>query len=160
MQCQRCGCEDSKVLESRVGADVRTIRRRRSCQGCSHRFTTYEKEEELELHIRKKDGHIQPYQRSKALRSIQIACQKRPLKLEDLEAMLRAVEGALQERGERVVTSQFLGDLILTTLGLRDPVAYIRFASVYKEFKSPNEFYATLQQLDECAKEKACLLDS
>ena len=95
LKCSRCGFDETKVLESRVAQDSRSIRRRRMCRNCDHRFTTYEKEETLEIHVKKKDGHVQPYHREKALRSIQIACQKRPVRIEEIEFMLRKVEANL-----------------------------------------------------------------
>jgi transcriptional repressor NrdR len=149
MRCLRCGHNDTKVLESRLTNDGRCMRRRRACRNCDYRYTTYEREEMLEFLIKKKDGHVQPYSREKALRSIQIACQKRALKLEDLEGMLRKIEGRLQEQGERIVPSTQLGDMIMEGLYQLDQVAYIRFASVYKDFKDPKEFSATLQLLKE-----------
>ncbi len=102
----------------------------------------------LEFFIKKKNGHVQPYSREKALRSIQIACQKRTLKLEDLEGMLRGIEGKLQEMGERIVPSAQLGEMIMAGLYQLDQVAYIRFASVYKDFQNPNEFHAILNSLN------------
>lgn len=147
MKCTRCGAEETKVLESRLASEGRSVRRRRVCRNCDHRFTTYEKEEELEIHIKKKDGHVQPYQREKVLRSIQIACQKRNIRLEEIEFMIRQLEIKLQEMGERIVHSRKLGDLIMESLYSLDKVAYIRFASVYKDFKDPNEFYKTLQSI-------------
>lgn len=149
MKCLRCNCEETKVLESRVTNDGRSVRRRRVCRSCDYRYTTYEREDTLEFHIKKNDGHIEPYQREKALRSVQIACRKRSVKLEEIEFLLRHIEAKLQEMGERVVTSRLLGDLIMEGLNDLDQVAYVRFASVYKDFKDPNEFYAILKSLDE-----------
>lgn len=148
MRCSRCGNEETKVLESRLSTDGRCIRRRRNCRGCDFRFTTYEKEETFVIHIKKKDGHIEPYQRDKVIRSIQIACQKRPIKIEEMEFMLGHIESKLQEKGERIISSRQLGDFIMNGLNELDPVAYVRFASVYKDFKDPNEFYTLLRSLD------------
>ena len=149
MKCTRCACDETKVLESRLTNDGRSVRRRRICRSCENRFTTYEKEETLEIHIKKKDGHVQPYQREKALRSIQIACQKRKIKIEEIEFMLRSVEAKLQELGERIVPSRQLGELIMAGLNNLDLVAYVRFASVYKDFTDPNEFYSILKSLNQ-----------
>lgn len=149
MRCSRCGNEETKVLESRLSTDGRCIRRRRNCRSCDYRFTTYEKEETLVIHIKKKDGHIEPYQREKVIRSIQIACQKRPIKIEEMEFMLGQIESQLQEKGERIISSRQLGDFIMAGLNELDPVAYVRFASVYKDFKDPNEFYTLLKSLNE-----------
>ncbi len=148
MRCLRCSGNDTKVLESRLTNDGRCMRRRRACRDCDYRYTTYEREEMLEFLIKKKSAHVQPYSRDKALRSIQIACQKRTLKLEDLEGMLRKIEGRLQDQGERIVSSAQLGEMIMAGLYQLDQVAYIRFASVYKDFKTPQEFHAILGSLD------------
>ncbi len=147
MRCPSCFYEETKVLESRLSTDARSIRRRRACRRCDYRFTTYEKEETLVIHIKKKDGRIEPYQRDKSLRSIQIACQKRQVKIEELEFLLGKVEAKIQEMGERIVSSRFLGNLVMQELSELDPVAYIRFASVYKDFKDPGEFYAIVKSL-------------
>jgi transcriptional repressor NrdR len=148
MKCLRCGNNDTKVLESRLTNDGRCMRRRRACRACDYRYTTYEREEMLEFFIKKKNGYVQPYSREKALRSIQLACQKRTLKLEDLEGMLRRIEGKLQEQGERIVPSAQLGEMIMAGLYHLDQVAYIRFASVYKDFQTPSEFNAILKSLN------------
>lgn len=147
MICGKCGCEDTKVLESRMSHEGKSVRRRRSCTQCNHRFTTYEKEEELQLQIMKKDGRFEPYNRDKILRSVQIACQKRPITIGSIEGMVEVVERRLQEDGERTITSQKVGDLIMDILRQTDHVAYVRFASVYKDFKDPEEFLAELNAL-------------
>ena len=147
MKCLKCGYIETKVLESRLTTDGRSIRRRRLCRGCDFRFTTYEKEEMVEIHVKKRAGHVQPYQREKALRSIQIACQKRNVRIEEMEFMLRRVESRLQEIGERVLTSRQLGDLIMEGLIDLDSVAYVRFASVYKDFKDPQEFHSIIKSM-------------
>lgn len=145
MRCQSCGKEDTKVLESRLSADGRCIRRRRACLSCQYRFTTYEKEEILALHIKKKNESVEPYQRDKILRSIQIACQKRPIKIEEIEFLLGKIEARLHELGDRVVSSSLLGDYVMEGLLELDHVAYVRFASVYKDFQNTGEFYALLR---------------
>ncbi len=148
MRCSRCGNLDSKVLESRMSGDARCLRRRRHCPGCGHRFTTYEKEENFLIHIKKRNGSIEPYSKDKLIRSVQIACQKRPVKIEEIEFLVAQIEGKLQETGEHLVGSRRLGDLIMEGLCSMDSVAYVRFASVYKDFKDPNEFYGLLKTLD------------
>lgn len=153
MKCSQCGSEDTKVLESRLGNEGRNIRRRRACRFCDYRFTTHEKEESFVFHVKKKAGHVEPYLREKALRSIQIACQKRPIKTEQLDFVVAYLEKQIQDLGERVVTSRQLGDLIMERLHELDLVAYVRFASVYKDFKDPNEFYTTLKALARQEKE-------
>jgi transcriptional repressor NrdR len=147
VKCPKCHFADTKVLESRVSVDGGSVRRRRSCLSCNHRFTTYEKAEEFVFQVEKKDGRFEIYQREKALRSIQIACQKRPVNLDHIESLLSAIERKLQEEGERVVTSRRVGDLIMDALRELDHVAYVRFASVYKEFRDPAEFISELQSL-------------
>jgi transcriptional repressor NrdR len=137
------------VLESRLSHEGRSVRRRRSCVQCNYRFTTYEKEEEFSFQILKKDGRAEPYQRLKALKSLQIACSKRPITLDQIEEMLDRLERAIQELGERTVSSQMLGDMIMQKLHSLDKVAYVRFASVYKDFKDPDEFLVELKGLSE-----------
>jgi transcriptional repressor NrdR len=143
----KCGSEETKVLESRLSNDRKSIRRRRICRNCDRRYTTYEQEEALVFHIKKKDGHIESFQKGKALRSIQIACQKRNISIEEAEFMLGKVELALQEMGERIISSHLVGQLIMENLYDLDKVAYVRFASVYKDFKDPSEFQSILKSL-------------
>lgn len=123
-----------------MSSEGASIRRRRACRQCNYRFTTYEKIEEFVFHIKKRSGHIEPYHREKALRSIQIACQKRPIRLDQLETLLSGVERKIHERGEKYVSSSELGSLILESLKELDTIAYIRFASVYQDFDDPSEF--------------------
>lgn len=147
MKCPQCAFEDTKVLESRLSHEGRSVRRRRSCVQCNHRFTTYEKEEEFSFQIIKKDGRVEPYLRAKATMSLQIACSKRPISMVQIEEMLDRLERSIQELGERTVPSQKLGDMIMEKLHEMDKVAYVRFASVYKDFKDPDEFLAELKGL-------------
>lgn len=147
MFCPKCASDDTKVLESRLSDGGRSVRRRRSCVKCNHRFTTYEKEEVFVFSIIKKDGRIEPYIREKAFRSIQTACQKRPITYEQIDVMIGRLEKAVQESGERTVPSQKIGDLIMENLHDLDKVAYVRFASVYKDFKDPSEFMNEIKSL-------------
>jgi len=147
MKCPVCNFADTKVLESRLCLDARSIRRRRQCGECNYRFTTYEKEEAVVFQIRKRDGRIEAYVRDKALRSLQIACRKRDITLEQLEIMLDRIERAIQEVGDRTIPSARLGDMMLSALNDVDKVAYVRFASVYKDFKDPEEFMSELKSL-------------
>lgn len=147
MRCPQCHNEDTKVLESRMNNDGRSVRRRRSCVQCNYRFTTYEKEEEFVFQIRKRDGRVEPYQRDKAARSIQLACQKRPVTIDQIEDLLLRLERKIQEDGERVIPSQKLGEMILESLHEMDKVAYVRFASVYKDFQDPQQFMNELKSL-------------
>jgi len=127
--------------------DGRSIRRRRSCVQCNYRFTTYEKEEDFIFQIRKRDGRVEPYQRDKAARSVQLACQKRPVTIDQIEGLLGRIERKIQEDGERVIPSHKLGEMILQSLHEMDKVAYVRFASVYKDFQDPEQFMHELSSL-------------
>lgn len=149
MRCPQCGYDQTKVLESRLSLEGRTVRRRRSCLKCNYRFTTYEKEEELTFQVRKKDGTFEAYSRDKALAGIQVACQKRPISPNQIETILNSVERKIQDAGERVIPSERIGDLIMSELKSIDHVAYVRFASVYKDFKDPEEFVSALQSLSD-----------
>jgi len=147
MRCSKCGSEETKVLESRLTSDGRCVRRRRICRECDQRYTTYEREENFVFHIKKKNGQIQPFQRDKVLRSIQIACQKRNIRIEQIEFILGKVESIIYETEERVISSRKLGGLVMDKLYELDKVAYVRFASVYRDFKDPNEFYSLLKAI-------------
>ncbi len=147
MKCPKCGFEDTKVLESRLSDAGRSVRRRRSCFDCNYRFTTYEKEEVFIFSIVKKDGRVEPYVREKVFRSIQTACQKRPITYEQIDAMVGRLEKQIQESGERTVASQKIGDLVMENLHGFDKIAYVRFASVYKDFKDPSEFMHEIRSL-------------
>jgi transcriptional repressor NrdR len=147
MKCPQCGHEDTKVLESRLSHEGRAVRRRRSCLQCNYRYTTYEREEECELQVRKKDGRFESFSRDKALKSIQAACSKRPIGVDEIEAILQRVERKLQDEGERIVESRVIGDLIMQNLKELDQVAYVRFASVYKDFKDSEQFLSELREL-------------
>ncbi len=147
MKCAKCGFEDTKVLESRLSLEGHGVRRRRCCLSCNYRFTTYEKEEELSFLVKKKDGRFEPFLHEKALRAIQTACQKRPVGINEIENLLAGIVRQLHEMGERVVDSQKIGDLIMHGLRDLDQVAYVRFASVYKSFKDPDEFITELEAL-------------
>lgn len=147
MRCPKCGHEDTKVLESRLSHEGRAVRRRRSCMECTHRFTTYEKEEEFVFSVVKKDGRIEAYNHDKLMHSIQVACQKRPITFEQMEVLVIGLEKSIQETGERTVPTSKIGDLVMRALHEIDKVAYVRFASVYKDFQDPSEFMSEIQSL-------------
>ncbi|MBP9706339.1 MAG: transcriptional repressor NrdR [Oligoflexales bacterium] len=147
MNCPKCDHEATKVLESRLSHEGASVRRRRECLKCQHRFTTYEKEEAFVFQIMKRDSSTVPYDRTKAYKSIQIACRKRPVSLYEIEDLLNKVERKIQEDGERTVSSNHLGKLILEGLFSKDKIAYIRFASVYKDFQNIEEFLRELNEL-------------
>ena len=134
MRCPTCKSEDLRVLETRDLDEA--IRRRRECAVCGRRFTTFERIDVLRLYVLKRDGRREPYDRSKVLRGVRIACEKRPVSLEAIERLGDAVERDLIAAGEAEVPSTRVGDLVLQRLLELDPIAYIRFASVYREMKT------------------------
>jgi transcriptional repressor NrdR len=134
MRCPTCKSEDLRVLETRDLDEA--IRRRRECAVCGRRFTTFERIDVLRLYVLKRDGRREPYDRSKVLRGVRIACEKRPVSLEAIERLGDAVERDLIAAGEVEVPSTRVGDLVLQRLLELDPIAYIRFASVYREMKT------------------------
>lgn len=147
MKCPSCGHLENKVIDSRLSKERNVIRRRRECFECSRRFTTYEKVEETMPAILKKDGRREPYDREKLRVGIDKALEKRPVSIEDRDQMIFRIEKLLQERGEREVPSNVLGDAVMEELHSADEVAYVRFASVYRQFKDINEFMEELQDL-------------
>lgn len=147
MRCPKCGHDDTRVLESRNSHDGRSIRRRRVCTQCHHRFTTYEKEEELTFQVRKRDGSYDVFNREKIITALSMACRKRQISMDQIEAMVAAVEAQLRSDGERIIESRKIGDLVMKKLRQTDHVAYVRFASIYKDFKDPEEFIKELKEL-------------
>ena len=147
MRCPYCKCNDDKVIDSRTSGDAAVIRRRRECLGCGRRFTTYETIEETQLRVIKKDGTRVPFERSKLLTGVRKACEKRPVSHEQIEEIARRIEAQLNEMFEKDVSSQFIGNLVMNELRKLDPVAYVRFASVYREFKDVEQFLEELRPL-------------
>lgn len=135
------------MLESRVSVDGRSIRRRRVCLKCHHRYTTYEKEEDLILQVKKKDGSFDEFNREKLIRAISMACRKRQISMDQIEAMVTAIEAQLRSEGDRMISSVNIGDMVMKKLRQTDHVAYVRFASIYKDFKDPEEFVRELRGL-------------
>ncbi len=146
MRCPRCKDIDTKVIDSRVIEDGFTIRRRRECNKCGYRFTTYEKIE-LDIMIVKKDGRREAYNREKLLAGIRKACHKRPISEEKIRKFIHELELDLIQKGEKEVSSQYIGERVMEALKKWDKVAYIRFASVYKEFKDVSEFIDQIKEL-------------
>lgn len=140
MKCPFCSVPDSRVIDSRVGKDAEIIRRRRECEKCLKRFTTYERVEEILPFVIKKDERREPYERSKIASGLQKACEKRHISIEKIEESINRIETHLLERGEKEVPSEFIGELVMQELKSIDDVAYIRFASVYRAFKDMGEF--------------------
>jgi transcriptional repressor NrdR len=152
MKCKQCQCPESKVLESRETRDGTTIRRRRECVHCGYRFTTFERIEERPIYVIKRDGTRELFNREKLLKSIGIACQKRSVSSKSLEAVADWVETNCAASEDHEVSSQRVGELVLQALLKLDPVAYVRFASVYRAFSSPEDFIVELNQLTDQAK--------
>lgn len=150
MRCPFCGAEDSSVLDSRPVEEGYAIRRRRQCVACARRFTTYERRETSALlSVVKKDGSREPYDREKILSGLLRAIVKRPVTRERLEQLVNDVEMELLSTGDAEVPSSRIGELVLKRLKDIDQVAYVRFASVYREFETPDEFMKELEKLQE-----------
>ena len=147
MKCAWCGCTQSRVVDSRQNEDGTSIRRRRECLSCGGRFTTYERRESTPLLIKKKDGTVEPFDRNKLLHGLFTAAAKRDIPLEDLETLIDNVESDARNKYRTEVASKDLGDMVLLRLKDLDKVAYIRFASVYKDFKDLDDLTTELQNL-------------
>ena len=147
MRCPFCGFLESKVIDSRESKKGLSIRRRRECLSCKRRFTTYEKIEEIPYMVVKKDGTRQPYDSQKLLRGMMKACEKRPIQISQLEEIVEEVESLLQERPDKEISVSEVGQLVMDRLRKLDKVAYVRFASVYREFKDVAEFHEELENL-------------
>ncbi|MBR5658255.1 MAG: transcriptional repressor NrdR [Lachnospiraceae bacterium] len=147
MRCPFCGVETTKVVDSRPSEDGKEIRRRRSCEACGRRFTTYEKIETFPLMVVKKDNTREPYDRSKMEAGVMRACHKRPIPMQDIQKLLDDVENEIFRRAETEIASAQIGELIMEHLKDLEEVAYVRFASVYREFTDVNTFAEELKKL-------------
>lgn len=147
MRCPFCHHQESKVVDSRSSEEGAVIRRRRECLACERRFTTYERIEEEPLIVIKKDGRREPFSRDKILNGLRKACEKRPLSFDTLEKIADEVEQAIRKRNENETPSTVIGELIMDRLKEIDEVAYVRFASVYRQFKDIDIFIRELQNL-------------
>ena len=147
MKCPYCGDQESKVVDSRHSEDGQSIRRRRECLSCQKRFTTYETVESLPMVVIKRDNSRQSFDRNKVLNGMLRACEKRPVPLPQLEAAVDDIEQILQNSLEREVRSEQIGELVMERLKPMDEVAYVRFASVYRQFKDINSFMAELNKI-------------
>ena len=147
MKCPFCGEEESKVVDSRHSEDGASIRRRRECLGCGKRFTTYETVECLPIIVVKKDGRRQIFDRNKVLKGMVRACEKRPVPLAKLEAASAEIEQVVQNSLEREISSRKIGELVMDRLKCVDEVAYVRFASVYRQFTDVNTFIKEIEKL-------------
>lgn len=147
MKCPFCQFPDSRVLDSRPAQEGREIRRRRECLECHQRFTSYERVEDVVLWVVKKDGRREIFDRAKILRGVLTACEKRPIALESLQSLVDRVEHAIREEHSGEVLSRTIGELVMEQLGRLDEVAYVRFASVYRQFTDIQGFRQELERL-------------
>ncbi len=147
MRCPFCGHLEDRVVDSREAQDGQATRRRRECLGCQRRFTTYERVEESLPSLVKKDGRRESFDRRKVVEGLRRACQKRPVSEERIAALAAEVERKLAETGEREVPSSVVGELVMERLRAEDPVAYVRFASVYRAFRDVGDFTAAVEGL-------------
>lgn len=148
MKCPYCGHIDDKVLDSRAVRDGEGIRRRRECLECARRFTTYEEIEEMRLMVVKRDLRREPFDRSKILKGMLTACEKRPVSVAQLDQAVEEIERVLNNRGDREVNSTDIGEMVIDKLRQLDKVAYIRFASVYRQFEDVTQFKELVEVLD------------
>jgi transcriptional repressor NrdR len=147
MRCPYCGHLEDRVVDSREAQEGQATRRRRECLGCSRRFTTYERIEEVLPQVVKKDGRREAFDRAKIVEGVATACQKRPVPAERIQMLVGAVERELQELGEKEVRTSAIGEAVMRRLRELDEVAYVRFASVYRAFRDVGEFMAELEGL-------------
>ncbi len=147
MKCPFCGYKEDKVVDSRATAEESAVRRRRECLQCGKRFTTYEYIEDVSLMVIKKDGRREPFDRKKVLAGVMRACEKRPISMEKMEDVITQVERSMQKRSEREVSSSRIGELVMERLKAMDDVAYVRFASVYRQFKDVGQFMEELKDI-------------
>ncbi len=147
MKCPFCSHENTRVIDSRPADDNNSIRRRRVCDDCGKRFTTYEKIETIPLIIIKKDNNRETYDRSKIEAGVLRACHKRPVSAQQITSLVDEVENEISSREEKEISSQVIGEMLMNKLMELDPVAYVRFASVYREFKDVNTFMDELKKM-------------
>ncbi len=147
MKCPFCGEDNDRVIDTRPSEGGEAVRRRRECLKCGRRFTTYERLETLPIMVRKRDGSVQPFDRQKILAGILKACEKRPVSLEDMEKLVNDIEQDLYGKLEREVDSTYIGEKVIIALEKLDEVAYVRFASVYRQFKDINQFMRELKNI-------------
>ena len=147
MRCPYCGNLEDKVVDSRLSSEGNSIRRRRECLKCERRFTAYERIEQVPLMVVKKDGRREPFERKKILAGLIKACEKRPISMEKLEQLVDKIEFTLQKNYEKEVKSKEIGELVINMLQELDDIAYVRFASVYRQFKDVSQFMKELKDL-------------
>ena len=155
MNCPFCGSINSRVIDTRSAEGG--IRRRRECESCGRRFTTYERVAPLRLMVIKQDGRREPFDRDKIVRGVQIACAKRPIQTEEIEEMVSGIESELYHRGSREVTSREIGEMVMHNLRRLDEVAYIRFATIYRQFADVEDLADEIESLMERRQREAIL---
>ncbi|MBN1656763.1 MAG: transcriptional repressor NrdR [Anaerolineae bacterium] len=155
MNCPFCGSINSRVVDTRSAEGG--IRRRRECEACGRRFTTYERVAPLRLMVIKQDGRREPFDRDKIVRGVQIACAKRPIQTEEIEEMVSGIESELYHRGSREVTSREIGEMVMHNLRRLDEVAYIRFATIYRQFADVEDLADEIESLMERRQREAIL---
>lgn len=155
MRCPGCGYKEDKVVDSRSTARDAAIRRRRECLRCGKRFTTYEYIEDVSLMVIKKDGRREAFDRKKILSGVMKACEKRPISMERMEEIVSGVERAIQKKSDREIISSRIGEVVMDKLKQLDDVAYVRFASVYRQFKDVGQFIEELNQIIHKGKHRA-----
>lgn len=147
MRCPSCNYKDTNVVDSRINKDGTSIRRRRKCPKCEERFTTYEYIEHVPLMVVKRDGRRQPFDRTRLFNGIMKACEKRPVSVDQIDAIVDDIEHTIRKKYDHEVESKDIGELIMNRLARLDEVAYVRFASVYRQFRDVNQFMSELQDI-------------
>ena len=147
MNCPFCRNGDTRVVDSRLGKEGNNVRRRRECPSCERRFTTYERVEEILPWVIKKDGRREAFDRAKIISGMQRACEKRPVPVAQIESLVDNLERKFQECGDKEISASLIGEAVMDTLHEVDEVAYVRFASVYRQFRDINEFMTELNDL-------------
>jgi len=147
MKCPFCSSKQDKVIDSRETQDGAAVRRRRECLKCAKRFTTYEYVEKTPLMVVKKDGRREAFNREKIFNGLVLACQKRPVSMEKIEDLVSSVENGIRKKFDQEVESRFVGEMVMEKLSHLDEVAYVRFASVYRQFKDVNQFMSELREV-------------
>ena len=148
MRCPKCGCQEDKVIDSRASREGATIRRRRECTKCNHRFTTYEEFEHEGLRVLKRDGRHEEFSREKLLSGIRKACQKRPVSPQAMEGFVDHIVATVTDKYENEVPAEFIGKMVMEGLRGIDGVAYVRFASVYRRFQEATDFVHEVRKME------------
>jgi transcriptional repressor NrdR len=148
MRCPFCGHQEDKVVDSRSSKEGRAVRRRRECLKCEKRYTTYEYIENVSLSVIKNDGRIEEYDREKLRQGIITACKKRPISIKKIDSIVDKIENDIQSLSQTEIRSQLIGETVINELQKLDEVAYVRFASVYRQFKSKEEFLKELKEME------------